>query len=351
MKKVLFILKRKATQSPSSDGHIGVSTGLYNSASFMDDMLKSLNVNSEMVIVTDNNDIDREVTKHRPTHVIIEALWVVPSKFAILQKLHPNVTWIIRLHSEIPFIAGEGSAMDWIGDYSAVKNIVIACNSPRMTRDMRAFLSHRNDWGYQESIERVIFLPNYYPVEMKFKAYTPTDDVISIGCFGAIRPLKNQLIQAHAALAFAKSINKKLHFHINSNRVEQKGDSVMSNLQGLFQQMASKGHQMIGHVWTPRDGFLELCATMDIGMQVTFSETFNIVGADIISQGVPLVGSIEIPWAGKLYNANPVDCEDIYNQLIETHANPINNVIQHQASLIKYVEDAKETWAQYFKEA
>jgi len=215
---------------------------------------------------------------------------------------------------------------------------------------MRAFLSHRNDWGYTESVERVIFLPNYYPTEMKSKPYAVEDDVISIGCFGAIRPLKNQLIQAHAALAFAKSINKKLHFHINSNRVEQKGDSVMSNLQGLFEHMAGKGHQMIGHAWTPRDGFLELCASMDIGMQVTFSETFNIVGADVISQGVPLVGSIEIPWAGEHYNANPVDCEDIYNQLIETHTSPINNVIQHQTSLIKYVETAKETWGQYFKE-
>lgn len=349
MKKVLFILKRKETQNPS-EGHIGVSTGLYNSASFMDTMLVDLGVNSQMVIVTDNNDIDREVTKHRPSHVIIEALWVVPSKFAVLQKLHPTVTWIIRLHSEMPFLAGEGMAMDWLGDYSGYRNIVIACNSPRMTHDVKKYLAHRNDWEDEETNEKVIYLPNYYPTEMKTKEYKVADDVIHIGCFGAIRPLKNQLSQAHAALEFAKTLGKKLVFHINSSRIEQKGDSVMNNFHGLFQQMAPKGHVLTGHVWTPRDQFLELCAQMDIGMQVTFSETFNIVGADIISQGVPLVGSIEIPWAGKEFNANPVDGADIYDQLMKTHADPINNVVQHQQSLIKYVETAKATWGEYFKE-
>ena len=350
MKKVLFILKRKEGTVAETNMHVGISTGLYNSASFMDDMLRNLGVDSNMVIVTDNNDIDREVTKYRPTHVIIEALWVVPSKFAILQKLHPNVTWIIRLHSEMPFLAGEGIAMDWIGDYSSVKNIIIACNSPRMTYDIRAFLSHRNDWSRDETYSKVIYLPNYYPTEMKTKEYNVSGDIISIGCFGAIRPLKNQLMQAHAALAFAKTIGKTLHFHVNSNRLEQKGDAVMHNLQGLFQQMAGQGHKMIGHEWTPRAEFLELCAKMDIGMQVTFTETFNIVGADVISQGVPLVGSTEIPWAGEFYNANPVSAEDILNKLIDTHANPANNIVQHQTSLLRYVEVAKAHWAAYFNE-
>ena len=112
MSKVLFILKRREDYNSEIHSNIGLSTGLYNSANFMNEMLQSCNIESNLEVAIDNNCIDRLVNKHKPTHVIIEALWVVPQKFAILCKLHPKVKWIIRLHSEMPFMAGEGMAMD-----------------------------------------------------------------------------------------------------------------------------------------------------------------------------------------------------------------------------------------------
>ena len=54
--------------------------------------------------------------------------WLV-SKFEVLQKLHPNVKWIVRLHSEIPFIANEGIAMDWIYEYQKYDNVFVSLNS------------------------------------------------------------------------------------------------------------------------------------------------------------------------------------------------------------------------------
>ena len=77
--KILFILKIKQNYGATNDYSIGLSTGLYNSAQFMNEMLIDGGFDSQMVSVIDNNDIDREVTLHKPTHVIIEALWVVPS--------------------------------------------------------------------------------------------------------------------------------------------------------------------------------------------------------------------------------------------------------------------------------
>ena len=160
MKKVLFILKRREDFNALVHSHIGLSTGLYNSAKFMDDMLQDKGIESFLEVAIDNNCIDRLVNKHKPTHVIIEALWVVPTKFVILQKLHPNVTWIIRIHSEMPFMAGEGPAMDWLGDYSRFKNIIIACNAPRMFRETKLYLQHLNQWDNATASERVIYLPN-----------------------------------------------------------------------------------------------------------------------------------------------------------------------------------------------
>lgn len=346
--RILFILKRREDFNPVKHSPLGLSTGLFNSASFMDDMLKNLGIESALEVAIDNNCIDRLVTKHKPTHVIIEALWVVPSKFAILTKLHPTVKWIVRLHSEMPFMAGEGMAMDWIGDYVTYPQLIIGVNAPRMLDEVQTYLKIKQKWTHQQTLDRVIYMPNYYPQEYKTKKYNANKYWIDIGCFGAVRPLKNHLVQAFAALKFADQNKKQLRFHINMGRVEMKGDPVMHNLKGLFQQLADRGHQLIGHEWRPRDEFLELCSTMDIGLQCNFSETFNIVSADLISQGVPVVGSYEIPWATRWFNARPAESDEICDAISATHNFSKLNVWLNQRNLTKYTNNTARVWKEYF---
>jgi len=349
MSKVLFLLKRREDYNAETHSHIGLSTGLYNSASFMNQMLQDLGIESNLEVVVDNNCIDREVNKYKPTHVIIEALWVVPQKFIILQKLHPNVKWIIRLHSEMPFMAGEGMAMDWLGDYSRFKNIIIGVNAPRMLRETKMYLQHLNQWDDATASERVIYLPNFYPQEYKSKKFDKNKDYVDVGCFGAVRPLKNHLLQAFGCMDFAERIGKKLRFHVNAGRIEMQGGPTLHNLKGFFQQISDHGHQLINHTWTPREQFLELCGTMDIGLQVSFSETFNIVGADIVSQGVPLVGSTEIPWAVTAFCADPTNSQDIADKLVKTYNHPWINVKANQFSLTHYTSQTSKVWSKYFR--
>jgi len=349
MNKVLFILKRREDFNPVKHSPKGLSTGLFNSASFVDQMLNDMGVESTMEVAIDNNCIDRLVTKHKPTHCIIEALWVVPSKFEILSRLHPTVTWIIRLHSEMPFMAGEGMAMDWIGDYVTFKNIVIGVNAPRMLDEVRTYLQIKQGWTDAETERRIIYMPNYYPQAMKQKQYDRNKYWVDIACFGAVRPLKNHLVQAVSALKFADKINRQLRFHINMGRIEMKGDPVMHNLRGIFQHLADRGPQLVGHEWTPREGFLEICSGMDIGLQCNFSETFNIVSADLISQGVPIVGSYEIPWATQFFNARPAESDEIADRLLRTHYLPQVNVALNQRNLNKYTDKTRTIWAKLFK--
>jgi len=346
--KVLFILKRREDYNSEIHSNIGLSTGLYNSANFMNEMLKAHGIESHLEVAIDNNCVDRLVRANNPTHVIIEALWVVPEKFVILSKLHPTVTWIIRLHSEMPFMAGEGMAMDWIGEYSKFKNIVIGVNAPRMLSETKKFLQHINSWDNTTADQRVIYLPNYYPQDYKTKKFNRNKEYIDIGCFGAIRPLKNHLLQAHAALDFANQLGKKLRFHVNAGRVEMNGSPVINNLKGFFQHIQSRGHELVNHQWTPREKFLDLCGLMDIGLQCSFSETFNIVGADLISQGVPLVGSVEIPWKVESFAADPTNSLDITKKLMYAYKWPWLNVKTNQWSLTKYTSQTAETWDKYF---
>jgi len=350
MSKILFILKRREDYSAATHSHIGLSTGLYNSASFVHDMLLHDKIESVLEVAIDNNCIDRLVTKHKPTHVIIEALWVVPSKFTVLQRLHPDVTWIVRLHSEMPFIAGEGNALDWLGDYSRFRNVVIGVNAPRMLRETRLYLQHLNQWSTATTNQRVVYLPNFYPQEYKTKSLNRNKDWVDVACFGAIRPLKNHLVQAFGAIEFAEHIGKQLRFHVNAGRIEMQGGPALNNLKGLFQQISSHGHELVNHAWTPREQFLELCATMDLGLQVSFSETFNIVGADLISQGVPLVGSTEIPWLHGVSAADPTSSEDICRKLLFAYRHPKISTCINQWRLTRYTSTTGRIWAKYFKQ-
>ena len=287
------------------------SSGLSNSVKFVASMLKEENIECKVVDVQDNNAIDREVTLYKPTHVIIEALWVVPSKFEVLTKLHPSVKWIVRLHSEIPFIANEGIAMEWIFDSAKYPNVVIACNSKRIADDLRNLLC-----------SEVMYLPNYYDVEsVKNKVVKPIEKnpgEIHIGCFGAVRPLKNHLIQAGAAMDFADAMGLSLHFHINASRIEGKGDPVLKNIQKLFDKNL-KGHKLVEHDWMNHDTFVGLVGQMDISMQVSFTETYNIVTADAVSQGVPVVTSPEIPFVACAFRAHPTDSKSITHKLFSAY--------------------------------
>jgi hypothetical protein len=326
-----------------------MSTGLYNSAKFMNDMLLENGIESHLEVVADYNRIDRQCWLYRPTHVVIEALWVIPQKFAELIRLHPNITWVIRVHSEMPFLAGEGRALDWLADYTDFKNIVIAMNAPRMLEEIKLFLQIRNNWTDKEAERRAFYLPNYNPQDYKTKKFNKDKDTVDIGCFGAIRPLKNHVLQAFAAIGFAEQIGKKLRFHVNAGRIEMQGQPAVNNLKNIFQQLHNTGHELINHQWRPREEFLELCAEVDIGMQCNFSETFNIVGADLISQGVPLIGTEgEIPWAVPEFCAKPTESKDIINKLHLAYNWSDLNVCTHQWSLTHYTDKTVKIWTKYF---
>jgi hypothetical protein len=347
-KRVLFILKRRHDYNQEHYSNEGLATGLYNSATFVKDMLAKKGVPSKLVVVVDNNDIDREVALFNPTHVIIEGLWVVPEKFNVLNQLHPNVKWIVRIHSNTPFLANEGVAFDWIAQYTTKSKVYVATNAKQMNKELKFYVKGRYSSTPEREQNKIIDLPNYYPKVFKStKRPNSKDEYINVGCFGAIRPLKNHMTQAIAALKFANSINKKLRFHINTGRIEQNGQSVYNNLKAFFNTISDKGHHLVEHEWMPREEFLELCGQMDLGMQVSFSETFNIVAADFISQGVPVISSKEIPWMSRFFTTNPTNSDDISKILSRAYNQYSTNVLFNKSNLKIYSKKSEKIWSNF----
>ena len=354
MPRILFVLKRREDFDPSKHIEISQQCGLYNSIYYVHNMLLSIGYDSQLSICIDNNCINGYIYKFKPTHVIVEALWVVPSKIKLLQSMYPNIKWIIRLHSAIPFLSIESSqSMKWVADYCRINNTYIGVNDPRLLTELSIYLSNIKEDKENEvsnvvdMSSRLIYLPNYYPIDniQKFKGIV-SEDTINIACFGAIRPFKNNMTQALASIEFCKRKNKKLRFHINSGRNELNGGNVYENLTQLFSNLDNNQYSLVCHPWASRDDFLKICSEIDIGLQVSFTETFNIVSADILSNGVSIIGSSEIPWINQRYTASSQNVDEIIDKLLLTYDNLERNVIENQKSLQKYVEDTITVWKQ-----
>ena len=187
--------------------------------------------------------------------------------------------------------------MEWIFDYLK-EGVSVSSNSLRMVGALEGVTG-----------KNIPYTPNYYPLSpLQSRKGLPADNVIDVGCFGAIRPLKNQLTQAVAAILFADQMGVEMRFHINADRVEGNGLPILHNIQGLF---ANSKHQLIEHGWMDKANFFNVLKNMDLSMQVSFSETFNIVSADSAVLNVPLVVSPEVIWAASIFQADPTNVNDI----------------------------------------
>lgn len=290
-KKMNILIITKSKNNYGIETPNTLSTGLFNSAQHIVLALENVpGITINLVSVVDNNSIDREVTRFRPDIVIIEALWVVPEKFEILKSLHPTVKWVIRIHSEVPFLAFEGIAFNWIRRYLNEQNIYVALNSKNTFADFKNLFYNRKD--------QILYLPNYF--QLPDNVPNPKRDFgeeVHIGCFGAIRGLKNQMAQALAAIEYADRNGVKLCYHINTGRTEGFGsENILRNIREVF--AARTDHSLVEHGWLSNDDFqLLLTNEIDISLQVSFSETFNLVAADSVACGVPIVSSNEIEWA------------------------------------------------------
>ena len=338
--KILFICKKR------NDSY-GISYGLINSCNFISNALKKYDIESKVIQVIDNNFIEREVVHYSPTHIFLEALWVIPEKVLLLVKKYPNIQWLVRLHSEIPFLANEGIAFEWINKYAEIasnnSNFHISSNSKKI---VSSFL---DCFGISTEYNPNIYCPDDYDTKRiihkihdRVRKYS---DFIDIGCFGSIRPMKNQVMQALAAISFGYKVDRTVRFHINCTRVEQRGEAILKNIRSIFKDSR---HQLIEWQWMSHEEFINLVKKMDIGMQVSMSESYNIVSADFVYNDIPLVGSSQIPWLNFLFIADPTNMQQITSKLEmiclgkNVSMQKLNNIGLHN-----YNKESIKVWLKY----
>jgi len=329
--RVLFLCKQRTT-------HYGTmtSSGLLNSARMVAaDLAEHGIAETKLVDVVDGNCIDREVHQYKPTHVVLEAYWVTPEKLAELVRLHPKMLWTVRNHSKLPFLAGEGMPIDWSYRYVELtrgKAFVLSSNSPEAVEDFRAM-------GLPTG-----YTPNIYHGQIRQRDPHQGEGFLDVGCFGAIRPLKNHLMQAVAALGAAEKLGKHLRFWINVGRQEMRGEPVLRSLQGLFSHHPTAKLEVLD--WLDHSAFLDVVQRMDLVAQVSLTETFNIVAADAVYCDVPVVGSQEIPWLPPQYVADPHSVESIRNVMVSAYGQR-GAARRCQHAIVESNREAREAWVRF----
>jgi hypothetical protein len=327
--KILFILKINQTSGAQSTNTS--KSGLTNASRFVVDTINGFpGIEAFISHVKDQNGIYKQLIEHKPNTVIIEAVFVTPGKLAELIDKFPHIRFITRIHSRIPFIAMEGNVIQWIKEYQAISEV--SFNNHQTANDMQRI-----------GIENV-YLPNIYPhVEHVNCTEIGRKHHYKIGCFGSIRPFKNQLSQAWAAIMFAEKRKAIVHFYVNAAGIEQKGESVLKNIRALF---AGTRHKLIEIDWLEHHEFINLIKEMDACMQVSFTETFNLVTADAILAHVPVVVSDQIDWL-TCRKANPNDESDIADVLEHVIDNNVKQVEDNIQDLESYNHHAILKWFRF----
>ncbi len=337
--KILFLLKKKI--SSGSENYSVLESGLLNSARMTLQALEDeFGIDGDLDVIADGNAVDKAIHQFKPKIVVLEAVWVTPKKLKELVRLHPKVIFIIRIHSEVPYLAQEGVSIEWILEYAGIDRVYTSFNSRRTREDFNDILD--KEFFYLPNIYEDIRNPHKVPEYSRRDGGIP--DIIDVGCFGAIRPMKNHLQQAVAALSLAEKHRSLLYFHINASRLEQGGQAVLKNLRALFDETK---HVLVEHPWMEREEFLSLIEDMDVGMQVSFNESFNIVTADFVKVGKPIIVSSSISWMPEDVKVSTEVTKDMVQGLEFALNHPRNIVRQSRKALDEYNERAITTWRKF----
>lgn len=333
--KVLMIAR---FNNKAAANGIANHNGLTHAASATYDCLRDIKeLDIAYALVQQPEEIENAISEHKPKFVFMDGLWIKPERIRALQKAHMYTIFILRIHSDAAFIAQEGIFSNWFYKYIEIPNVYVAFNGIDLYNVIVGC--------YKAGSHKVLYLPNMYPIDISIKKPIKKDkNIIRISSFGAARVLKNHFAQALAALKFAELLNKKLILYININTADVSGLAIYLNILHLIKLHPSNKHEVKLVEWTEHKQFLEAIKEVDIGMQASLSETFNLVSCDTLSTGTPIVGTKEIPWISWIGRCNPTSHRSMLAALWRAYTFQRINVYLNKRSLERFSNKSVKIW-------
>jgi hypothetical protein len=335
----LLIVYRNFLAKSGHASHVGLGCNGHHTAR----VLRANGVLTDLLGVWTPADIDAGLSKAAYTHCIIEAPWLPTADLTTLLNKYPRVEFIVRCHSQIGFLQVEPGAIALLREGGLLEagnlNFTLAANSRRYAEFFQRTYGH--DCAY---------LPNLYDYTRpaRYLRHLPGQR-LRIGSFGALRLMKNHTTAAATALLIAKRRRADLEFHISVNREENPGaKAILMSLRAMFADL--NWATLVEVPWAPWAQFRNMVATMDLCLQLSQSETFNIVTADAAAECVPSVVSEAIDWVPRHWVANsdnPEQAARVGDHLI---SDPFAGQEGHDA-LVSYVDAAVVRWKQFLTDS
>ena len=297
------ILAYKNFAANRAVSHIGLGVTALNSAK----SLRSTGVTTDVWAITSSQHLSQQLkaasTLAPVSHVVVSAPWIPTADLEQLAADHPETRFAVNCHSNLGFLQADPGAMRLVREGLELQrrtwNFHVAANSQRLS-----------NWVADTYGSWCTYLPNLYHLDALSGANRSlfSGGTLRIGAFGATRPLKNFMTAAGAALEIANRMRVDLEFWMSSGRNEGGGPLVSA----IQQMTVGLPHvRVVENGWQTWPQFRQTVRHMHLLLQPSYTETFNVVTADGIAEGVPSVVSHAIEWAPDYWKAQVDDVHEI----------------------------------------
>jgi hypothetical protein len=274
--------------------HIGLGVAALNTSK----CLRASGVHADVWPIVDAADLRRRLAEGGATHVVISAPWVPADDLRRLIIDHPDIRFAVLCHSNVGFLQADANGVRRFGEGMEIErgahNFHMAGNSSKFAT-----------WVQETFGTPCAYLPNMYYLDSLAPAHRPVfrGGQLRIGAFGATRALKNLMSAAGASLTIARDLDVDLEFWVNSGR-DEGGGGILGAIHELF--AITRHAKVVQAGWQAWPNHRKTVAQMDLLISCSYTESFNMVTADGIAEGVASVVSDAIDWVPRHWQA-PAD--------------------------------------------
>jgi hypothetical protein len=292
-----IILAYKNFAANKNISHIGLGVAALNTAK----SLIAAGIPALVVPITNAADLRARLTAApATTHVIISAPWIPTMQMQALVNDFPHVDFTMVCHSNVGFLQADASGVALLRQAmeieQSVHNFHVGGNSRRFC-----------DWLGSAYAVPCAFLPNLYFLDGTTNSHRPlwTGGTLRIGAFGATRPLKNFMTAAGAAIDIARQLRGDLELWISTTRTEGGGETILNAVRAMIANVPHA--KLVENGWQTWPQFRATVGHMHLTLQPSYTESFNMVAADSVAQGICCVTSDAITWVPEHWQADSDD--------------------------------------------
>jgi hypothetical protein len=298
MQRLVLAYKNFAAQQNIS--HIGLGVSALNTCK----VLRRAGVIADVWPIVSAKDLGDRLRRDPASHVVVSAPWIPTLDLQSLVLANSSSRFAVSCHSNVGFLQADSNGVRLIREAMdlemASHNFHLAGNSWRFCH-----------WIGTAYTRPCTYLPNLYYLESTVPPWRPLYEggTLRVGAFGATRPLKNLMSAAGAALEITRRYKASLELWLSCGRTEGGGDTILRAVRAMLDGLPNV--KLMENGWQCWPKFRQNVQHMHLLLQPSYTESFNMVTADGVAEGVPSVVSEAIDWAPDHWKAMTDDVLDI----------------------------------------